>query len=153
MARKTPLIAPGSVLTAREDPPNESVMEDVLGSHKRRKGIEPPQEETTPDESESFNVRKYESKNERNIERNQESLNARMNEDSMEGLIEAAALHSIRPGADLTPWGTRLPRGLKKRLDYQAFRLKEHKVTGQGLTIFALEKLLAELEAQEQEEG
>jgi hypothetical protein len=163
MARRTPLIAPGSVLAAREDASTESVLDDVIGTHRRRKGIDPPLEESMPEnhhsspntpetKSESKNVRKSESLKERKNETNQESLKERKNDPVADDLIEVAALHSIRPGAELTPWGTRLPRALKKRLDYQAFRLKEHKVTGQGLTIFALEKLLAELEAQEQEE-
>jgi hypothetical protein len=69
-----------------------------------------------------------------------------------EDLIERAIVLSTRPDPDLTPWGTRLPRALKKRLDYQAYRLKENKVSGQGLTILALERLLIELEAQEANE-
>lgn len=164
MARRTPLIAPGSVLAAREDAPTESVLDDVIGTHRRRKGIDPPLEESIPEnpqstpntseiKPESKNVRKFENQKERKNETNQESLKERKNNSITDNLVEVAALYSIRPGAELTPWGTRLPRALKKRLDYQAFRLKEHKVTGQGLTIFALEKLLTELEAQEQEEG
>ncbi|WP_395137823.1 hypothetical protein [Armatimonas sp.] len=159
MARRTPLITPGSVLAAREDAPTESVLDDVIGTHRRRKGIDPPLGEPEPEIpknkpslSESNNVRKFENQKARKNETKQENWKARKQELEDENLIEAAA-HSIRPGAELTPWGTRLPRALKKRLDYQAFRLKEHKVTGQGLTIYALEKLLAQLEAQEQEEG
>ena len=170
MARRAPLIAPGSVLAARAEPPYESVMDDVVGGHRRRKGIEDapqpavaPVEESAPEVAtapvvesptvellESQNVRKSESLKESNISGKKERKKENQNE---EGTVEAATLRSIRPGPDLAPWGTRLPKALKKRLDYQAFRLKESKVTGQGLTVLALERLLTELEALEEAEG
>lgn len=155
MARKVPLIAPGSVLAAREvEPVTESVLEDVIGTHRRRKGIDPPIEEPLVDvaEPESKIVRKSENQKERKIEDKQESPKEIIQTNNQESLIEQAVECSLKPGGELTPWGTRLPRGLKKRLDYQAFRLKDQKVSGQGLTILALELLLVQLEAEEVEE-
>jgi hypothetical protein len=150
MARRVPLIAPGSVLAPREE--TESVMEDVLERHRERKKA--TSEEPDSNLLESQNSDKLERKNERILS----NRNERMKEISStetgheDDIIERAIVFSTRPGADLTPWGTRLPRALKKRLDYQTYRLKDRKVSGQGLTILALERLLSELEAQESDE-
>jgi hypothetical protein len=151
VSRKTPLIPPGSVLLPRESAPeSSSVLDDVLSTHRRRKGLSAP-EEADPGASaslqESQNVRKNESQNETKNEINQESLKERKNEG--DDLLQQAVLCSARPEGELIPWGTRLPRALKKRLDFQAFRLKERRVSGQGLTILALERLLSELEKQD----
>ena len=116
MARRAPLIAPGSVLAARAEPPYESVMDDVVGGHRRRKGIEDapapqpavaPVEESAPEGAtapvvesptvellESQNVRKSESLKERNISGKKERKKENQNE---EGTVEAATLRSIRP--------------------------------------------------------
>ncbi len=150
MARRVPLIAPGSVLAPREE--TESVMEDVLERHRERKKA--TSEEPNSNLLESQISDKLERKNERILSDKNESLKEFSSPETAgeADVVERAIVFSTRPGPGLTPWGTRLPRALKKRLDYQAYRLKDQKVSGQGLTILALERLLTELEAQESEE-
>ena len=170
MARRAPLIAPGSVLATREENPGESVMDDVIARHKQRKGIE----ESPATESIEDNITSNITPNTTNNITARKSANARMREEirepsnmpAREEIIAEEQMPAQDEGVGalaqaaeklgksrMVPMTLRIPEKLDDYLTEQAHRLRKRGVKKQDLVSRAVQLLYVAIESGEIELG
>lgn len=151
MARRAPLIAPGSVLAAREENPGESVMDDVIARHKLRKGIEDAPPEGAAGENITSNITANTTEN---ITAHTPA-NARSVEESGAGehLQDHVRAAERLAKSRMAPMTLRIPEKLDDYLTEQAHRLRKRGVKKQDLVSRAVQLLYVAIESGELELG
>ena len=159
MARRAPLIAPGSVLAAREESPAESVMDDVISRHKQRKGIEETPIAEGAEDNITSNITANTTENitahtPANKRIHEETRASSSNSAQEETGAEEHAHRAERLGKSrMVPMTLRIPEKLDDYLTEQAHRLRKRGVKKQDLVSRAVQLLYVAIESGEIELG